>query len=127
MSSTDSMPFMDLTAAVSIHETRPLYGTGPGSDPHWHPTPHLLASFSEADCLLGINATQATMAGVASLAGVRMGQQTPQQKGFPGGRMPERLPPPGEPREVRLSGVIPPTTARRHAFRTVPPGGSPVP
>jgi hypothetical protein len=77
MSNTDSMPFMDLTAAVSIRENRRLYEIGRGSDPHWHQASDVLATFSEADYLLGFNATQTTMAGVASLAGARLGQQTP--------------------------------------------------
>jgi hypothetical protein len=77
MSNTDSMPFMDLTAAVSIRENRRLYEIGRGSDPHWHQASDVLATFSDADYLLGFNATQTTMAGVASLAGARLGQQRP--------------------------------------------------
>ena len=77
MSNTDSMPFMDLTAAVSIRENRRLYEIGRGSDPHWHQASDVLATFSEADYLLGFNAAKTTMAGVASLAGARLGQQTP--------------------------------------------------
>lgn len=75
MSNTDSTPFMDLTAAVSIRENRRLYEIGRGSDPHWHRPSDVLATFGDADYLLGFNATQTTMAGVALLAGARIGQQ----------------------------------------------------
>jgi hypothetical protein len=75
MSNTDSTPFMDLTAAVSLRENRRLYEIGRGSDPHWHQPSDVLATFSDADFLLGFNATQTTMAGVALLAGARIGQQ----------------------------------------------------
>lgn len=72
MSNTDSMPFMDLVAAVSIRENRRLYEIGRGSDPHWHRASDVLATFSDADFLLGFNAAQTTLAGVGSLAGVRV-------------------------------------------------------
>ncbi len=77
MSNTDSTPFMDLTAAVSIRENRRLYEIGRGSDPHWHQASDVLATFSDLDFLFGFNATQTTMAGVASLAVARVGQQRP--------------------------------------------------
>ena len=74
MSNTDSTPFMDHTAAVSLRENRRLYEIGRGSDPHWHQPSDVLATFSDADFLLGFNAAQTTMAGVALLAGARVGQ-----------------------------------------------------
>jgi len=74
MSNTDSMPFMDYTAAVSIRENRRLYEIGRGSDPHWHRPSDVLSTYGPEDYLLGFNATQTTAAGVASLAGVRVGQ-----------------------------------------------------
>jgi len=74
MSNTDSMPFMDLTAAVSIRENRRLYEIGRGSDPHWHRPSDVLATFGAEDYLLGFNATQSTAAGVGSLVGARVGQ-----------------------------------------------------
>jgi hypothetical protein len=72
MSNTDSTPFMDLTAAVSIRENRRLYEIGRGSDPHWHQPSDVLSTFGELDYLLGFNATQTTMAGVSLLAGARI-------------------------------------------------------
>ena len=77
MSNTDSTPFMDLTAAVSIRENRRLYEIGRGSDPHWHQASDVLSTFSDLDFLFGFNATQMTTAGVASLAVARVGQQRP--------------------------------------------------
>lgn len=75
MSNTDSMPFMDHTAAVSIRENRRLYEIGRGSDPHWHRPSDVLSTFGPDDYLLGFNATQTTTAGIASLAGARIVQQ----------------------------------------------------
>ncbi len=72
MNNTDSMPFADLTAAVSVRENRRRYEIGRGSDPHWHQPSDVLATFSEADFRLGFNATQTTLGAVASLAGARI-------------------------------------------------------
>jgi len=72
MNNTDSMPFADLTAAVSVRENRRRYEIGRGSDPHWHRPSDVLATFSEADFRLGFNATQTTLGAVASLAGARI-------------------------------------------------------
>lgn len=72
MSNTDSTPFMDLVATVSLRENRRLYEIGRGSDPHWHRLSDALSTFSDADYLLGLNAAQTTLAGVASLAGARI-------------------------------------------------------
>ena len=71
MSNTDSMPFADETAAVSIRENRRLYEIGRGSDPHWHQPTDLLVTFSDADFRFGFNAVQTTFGAVASLAGAR--------------------------------------------------------
>jgi hypothetical protein len=72
MSSTDSMPFVDLTAAVSVRENRRLYEIGRGSDPHWHQPTDLFVTFSEADFRFGFNAVQTTMGATALLAGGRI-------------------------------------------------------
>jgi hypothetical protein len=73
MSNTDSTPFMDLVAAVSLRENRRLYETGNGANPHWHQPTDLFETFSDADFMLGFNAAQTTLGAVANLAGVRVG------------------------------------------------------
>jgi hypothetical protein len=73
MSNTDSAPFQDLTAAVSLRENRRLYETGNRANPHWHQTTDLFETFSDADFMLGFNAAQTTLGAVARLAGIRIG------------------------------------------------------
>ena len=70
MSNTDSTPFMDLVAAVSLRENRRLYETGNRANPHWHQTTDLFETFSDADFMLGFNAAQTTLGAVARLAGI---------------------------------------------------------
>ena len=72
MSNTDSTPFMDLVAAVSLRENRRLYETGNRANPHWHQTTDLFETFSDADFMLGFNAAQTTLGAVAKLAGIRI-------------------------------------------------------
>jgi hypothetical protein len=72
MSNTDSGPFMDLVAAVSLRENRRLYETGNGANPHWHRPTDLFVAFSDADFRLGFNAAQTTLGAVARLAEVRI-------------------------------------------------------
>ncbi len=72
MSNTDSAPFQDLVAAVSLRENRRLYETGNRANPHWHQPTDLFVSFSDADFRLGFNAAQTTLAAVVKLAGVSL-------------------------------------------------------
>lgn len=74
MSSTDSMPFADLTAAVSLRENRRLYEIGRGSDPHWHQPTDLYVTFSDMDFRLGFNAAQTTLGATARLVEARIVQ-----------------------------------------------------
>jgi hypothetical protein len=73
MSNTDSGPFQDFVAAVSLRENRRLYETGNRANPHWHQTTDLFETFSDADFMLGFNAAQTTLGAVAKLAGIRIG------------------------------------------------------
>lgn len=73
MSNTDSTPFMNLVASVSLRENRRLYETGNGANPHWHQTTDLFETFSDADFMLGFNAAQTTLGAIARLAGIRIG------------------------------------------------------
>lgn len=67
MTNTDSGPFMDLIAAISLRENERGTQVGSGWDPHWHQPTDLFANFSDADFRLGLNAAQTTLAGVAKL------------------------------------------------------------
>ena len=72
MSSTDSMPFRNYTAAVSVRENQRLAEIGNGANPHWHQTSDVYSTYSEADFLLGFNALQMTLGSVAELAVTRV-------------------------------------------------------
>jgi hypothetical protein len=72
MSNTDSSPFMDHVAAVSLRENRRLYETGNRANPHWHQTTDLFETFSDADFMLGFNAAQTTLGAISRLAGIRI-------------------------------------------------------
>jgi hypothetical protein len=67
MTNTDSDPFKDLAASVSVRENE--RGTQIGSiwGPFWHQPTDLYAVFSEKDFRLGFNAAQTTLAAVAQL------------------------------------------------------------
>jgi hypothetical protein len=72
MSNTDSAPFQDLVAAVSLRENRRLYETGNRANPHWHQPTDLYVSFSDADFRLGFNAAQTTLGALARLIEARI-------------------------------------------------------
>ena len=72
MSNTDSGPFQDLVAAVSLRENRRLYETGNRANPHWHQPTDLFVTFSDADFRLGFNAAQTTLGAVARLVDARI-------------------------------------------------------
>ena len=72
MSNTDSGPFQDLVAAVSLRENRRLYETGNRANPHWHQPTDLFVTFSDADFRLGFNAAQTTLAAVSQLVDARV-------------------------------------------------------
>ncbi len=72
MSNTDSGPFQDLVAAVSLRENRRLYETGNRANPHWHQPTDLFVTFSDADIRLAFNAAQTTLAAVAHLVEARI-------------------------------------------------------
>jgi hypothetical protein len=72
MTNTDSTPFMDLVAAISLRENERGTQIGNGWDPHWHQPTDVFATFSDKDFRLGLNAAQTTLAGVAKLAGAAL-------------------------------------------------------
>lgn len=66
---TDSWPFRNYTAAVSVRENQRVAEIGNGSNPHWHQRTDVYTTYSEADFRLGFNAVQMTLGTVAELAG----------------------------------------------------------
>ncbi|MET0319694.1 MAG: M28 family peptidase [Duganella sp.] len=72
MTNTDSTPFMDLVPSISLRENERGQQIGAGWDPHWHQPTDLYKNFSDQDFMLGLNAAQTTLSGVAQLAGVRL-------------------------------------------------------
>jgi type II secretory pathway pseudopilin PulG len=67
MSNTDSGPFQDLVAAISLRENERLRDIGSGWDPQWHQPTDVYSTYSEQDFRLGLNAAQTTLAAVAQL------------------------------------------------------------
>jgi hypothetical protein len=72
MTNTDSTPFMDLTPSISLRENERGMQIGAGWDPNWHQPTDVYATYSDKDFLLGLNAAQTTLAGVAQLAGAKI-------------------------------------------------------
>jgi hypothetical protein len=71
MTNTDSTPFMDFVAAISLRENERGMHTGAGWNPHWHQPTDVYATFSDKDFRLGLNAAQTTLGAIAQLAGAR--------------------------------------------------------
>ncbi|AHG92473.1 peptidase M28 (plasmid) [Gemmatirosa kalamazoonensis] len=73
MTNTDSDPFKDLVAAISLRENERGREVGAGWDPHWHQPTDVFATFSDKDFRLGLNAAQTTLGAVATLTGAKLG------------------------------------------------------
>jgi hypothetical protein len=69
MTNTDSEPFMDLVASISLRENERGAHIQAGWDPNWHQPTDVFTTYSDKDFRLGLNAAQTTLAGVATLAG----------------------------------------------------------
>ncbi|RZT08114.1 Peptidase family M28 [Duganella sp. CF402] len=74
MTNTDSTPFMDLVPSISLRENERGQQIGAGWNPNWHQPTDNYDNYSDKDFLLGLNAAQTTLSGVAQLAGVRSKQ-----------------------------------------------------
>ncbi len=72
MTNTDSTPFMDVVAAISLRENERGVHIGSGWDPHWHQPTDLYTTFSDRDFRLGLNAAQTTLAAIAQLTGAKI-------------------------------------------------------
>jgi hypothetical protein len=69
MTNTDSTPFMNLVAAISLRENERGMQIGAGWDPNWHQPSDVFATYTDKDFRLGLNAAQTTLAAIAELAG----------------------------------------------------------
>src|SRR4029077_16582579 len=72
MTNTDSAPFQDYVAAISLRENERGTQIGAGWDPNWHQPTDLYATYSDKDFRLGLNAAQTTLAALAGLVGPRI-------------------------------------------------------
>jgi hypothetical protein len=72
MTNTDSDPFKDLVAAISLRENERGSQIGAGWDPQWHQPTDLFATYTDADFRLGLNAAQTTLGAVAELVGASL-------------------------------------------------------
>jgi hypothetical protein len=67
MTNTDSAPFQDLVAAISLRENERGTQIGAGWDPNWHQPTDLFVTYHDKDFRLGLNAAQTTLAALAGL------------------------------------------------------------
>jgi Peptidase family M28 len=69
MTNTDSSPFMNDVAAISVRENERGTEIGNGWDPQWHQPTDVYATYYDKDFRLGLNAAQTTLAATAELSG----------------------------------------------------------
>ena len=74
MTNTDSGPFIDIIPAISLRENERGTQIGSGWDPQWHQPTDVYATYNDKDFRLGLNAAQTTLAALAQLTGVKLGQ-----------------------------------------------------
>lgn len=72
MTNTDSTPFMQWVASISLRENERGTQIGSGWDPHWHQPSDVFSTFSDNDFRLGLNAAQTTLGAIAELVGARV-------------------------------------------------------
>ncbi len=72
MTNTDSGPFQDLVAAISLRENERGTQVGSGWSPHWHQPTDLFSTYSDKDFRLGLNAAQTTLGAVGKLVGATL-------------------------------------------------------
>ncbi len=72
MTNTDSAPFQDLVAAISLRENERGTQIGAGWDPNWHQPTDRYTTYNDKDFRLGLNAAQTTLGALAGLAGATL-------------------------------------------------------
>ena len=69
MTNTDSNPFMNEVASISVRENERGTEIGNGWDPQWHQPTDVFATYNDKDFRLGLNAAETTLAATVQLAG----------------------------------------------------------
>ncbi len=72
MTNTDSTPFQDVVASISLRENERGAHIGAGWDPNWHQPTDVFSTYTDKDFRLGLNAAQTTLAAIAQLAGAQL-------------------------------------------------------
>ncbi len=72
MTNTDSDPFKDLVATISLRENERGAQIGAGWDPQHHQPTDVFTTYYDKDFRLGLNAAQTTLAAIGQLAGARL-------------------------------------------------------
>jgi hypothetical protein len=72
MTNTDSTPFMDHVASISVREAERGSEIGGGWDPLGHTPGDVFSAYKDEDFRLGLNAAQTTLGAVAQLVGARV-------------------------------------------------------
>ena len=72
MTNTDSTPFMNIVAAISLRENERGAQVGAGWNPNWHQPTDVWTTYSDDDFRLGLNAAQTTLAAIAQLVGANV-------------------------------------------------------
>ncbi len=72
MTNTDSTPFMNVVAAISLRENERGAQVGAGWNPHWHQPTDVWTTYTDDDFRLGLNAAQTTLAAIAQLTGAEL-------------------------------------------------------
>ncbi len=74
MTNTDSTPFMNIVAAISLRENERGAQVGAGWNPNWHQPTDVWTTYTDDDFRLGLNAAQTTLAAIAQLTGTSVGR-----------------------------------------------------
>ena len=74
MTNTDSTPFMNIVAAISLRENERGAQVGAGWNPNWHQPTDVWTTYTDDDFRLGLNAAQTTLAAIAQLVGTSVGR-----------------------------------------------------
>ncbi|MGH9143120.1 MAG: M28 family metallopeptidase, partial [Vicinamibacterales bacterium] len=72
MTNTDSGPFMEIVAAISVRENERGVQIGSGWDPQWHQPTDVYATYTDKDFRLGLNAAQTTLGAIGKLTGATL-------------------------------------------------------
>jgi hypothetical protein len=72
MTNTDSTPFMDIVASISLRENERGAHIGAGWDPNWHQPTDVYSTYTDKDFRLGLNAAQTTLAAIAQMTNAKV-------------------------------------------------------